>query len=590
MAKKVDFLYNMRTYFQLLQKYKFETCFALLFVILFEVTSIVDKYLLKLVVDASTAFAAKEMTQASLTGLLEVIILAYLSAIVAKGIFKWVSTKTAILITASIVADLKQRFAKHILQLDYKFHTNHKTGALLSRLMRGCSGVTSMSNNLFYTLSPLPIQTIVVVGALSYFSLTSALAVLVSILLFVGYSLYFQLKQEPSQIALNDCEDAEKARLSDLFTNIEVVKNFGRESAIAHLFSKLVERTKRAQLTADAYDLYTDTGQAVILSFGPFLALFVPLWDFLRGHISLGTLTFAYAAYGNLIGPMYMFVFSVRNFYKATFDFNALFEYGKIEREVKDAPNAKQLKIKQGGVEFKDITFNYGKRCVFKQFTLAVPAHTKVALVGHSGSGKSTLTKLLFRLYDVDEGQVLIDNKDVKDFKQESLRSELSIVPQDCVLFDDTIYNNVAFSKQSASREEILRAMRFAQLDTVIAQMPSKEQTIVGERGIKLSGGEKQRVSIARAILADKKILVLDEATSALDSETEHEIQKDLKRLMQGRTSIIIAHRLSTIMSADQIVVLKKGKIVQQGTHNQLIAQEGEYKKLWGLQRGGYIK
>ena len=196
---------------------------------------------------------------------------------------------------------------------------------------------------------------------------------------------------------------------------------------------------------------------------------------------------------------------------------------------------------------------------------------------------------MLNRFYDVNSGEILIDGKNIKEFKQESLRGETGIVPQECILFDDTIYNNIKFANTKASRKEILKAIKFAQLNKIIQNFPKKEKTIVGERGVKLSGGEKQRVSIARAILANKKILVLDEATSSLDSKTEHEIQKDLQKLLQGRTSIIIAHRLSTIMFADRILVMKKGKIIQQGKHNELIKQKGEYEKLWNLQKGGYI-
>jgi ATP-binding cassette subfamily B protein len=196
----------------------------------------------------------------------------------------------------------------------------------------------------------------------------------------------------------------------------------------------------------------------------------------------------------------------------------------------------------------------------------------------------------LKRFYDVDSGSVLIDGINIKEFKQESVRGEVGIVPQECILFDDTLYNNIKFANPNASREEVLDAIRFAQLDKIIEQFPFKERTVVGERGVRLSGGEKQRVSVARAILANKKILLLDEATSALDSETESEIQRDLKELLKGRTSIIIAHRLSTIMNADRIIVFKNGKIVQEGKHSELITRPGEYKKLWNLQKGGYIK
>jgi len=301
-------------------------------------------------------------------------------------------------------------------------------------------------------------------------------------------------------------------------------------------------------------------------------------------------LTFIYTIYIGMIGNLFGFVHGIRDYYRAMADFQELFNYGKIQKEILDNPNSKTLEIKDGTVELKNIDFSYGKRKIFKNFNLKIPKNKKIALVGHSGCGKTTLVKLLYRMYDVNHGAILIDGKDIRNVKQESLRSEMSMVPQEAILFDDTIYNNIAFSNSKATKQEVLNAMKFAQLDKVIKDFSNKENTIVGERGVKLSGGEKQRVSIARAILANKKILVLDEATSSLDSETEHEIQKDLANLMEGRTSIIIAHRLSTIMHADMIVVMKKGEIVQMGNHNELINQLGEYKKLWNLQKGGYIK
>jgi len=282
----------------------------------------------------------------------------------------------------------------------------------------------------------------------------------------------------------------------------------------------------------------------------------------------------------------------MRGFYRSLADFQDLFEYGKIENDIKDKPGVKDSEIRKGEIEFKNVSFHYGRKKAFSlnNFSLKIKKNEKVALVGHSGCGKTSLIKLLYRLYDVNSGEILIDGKNIEDFKQESLRSELSIVPQECVLFDDTIFNNIKFSNPKASRKQVFAAIKFAQLDKLIKNFPKKENTIVGERGVKLSGGEKQRVSIARAILANKKILVLDEATSALDSETENEIQRDLKKLLEGRTSIIIAHRLSTIMNSDRIIVLKGGKIIQQGKHSKLIKQSGEYKKLWNLQKGGYIK
>jgi ATP-binding cassette subfamily B protein len=331
-------------------------------------------------------------------------------------------------------------------------------------------------------------------------------------------------------------------------------------------------------------------GQGVILGSAMALLIYVTLTRFLAGEMTLGTITFIYTAYGGLVFHMFNFVGGLRNFYRAMADFQELFEYSKYTNEIKDKPDAKPLIIRKGTVEFKDINFSFGRRKIFNNFNLKIKENEKVALVGHSGCGKTTLLKLLKRFYDVDSGEILIDGKNIKDFKQSSVRNQTGIVPQECILFDDTLYNNIKFSNPLAPREKVEEAIRFAQLDKIIKHFPEREKTIVGERGVRLSGGEKQRVSIARSILANKKILILDEATSALDSETESEIQKDLQELLKGRTSIIIAHRLSTIMNADRIIVMKHGNIVQEGTHGQLINQQGEYKKLWNLQKGGYIK
>jgi ABC-type multidrug transport system fused ATPase/permease subunit len=288
---------------------------------------------------------------------------------------------------------------------------------------------------------------------------------------------------------------------------------------------------------------------------------------------------------------MFSFVHGVRGFYESMADFEVLFKYNKIENEVKEKSDAKAFKIKKGKIEFKNIDFSYNKnnkRQIFKNFNLKIPSNKMIALVGHSGCGKSTLVKLLYRLYDVQKGSILIDGIDIRDFKKEALRSEMSIVPQDCALFDDTILNNIAFSKPNATKAEVIQAAKKAQLDNIIKHFPEGYKTIVGERGVKLSGGEKQRVSIARAILANKKILVLDEATSALDSKTEHDIQKALTNLMKNRTSVVIAHRLSTIMKADLIVVMNKGKVVEMATHKELVSKKGHYNKLWDLQKGSF--
>jgi ATP-binding cassette subfamily B protein len=514
----------------------------------------------------------------------------YIFIILFSVVINWTKLHLNNKLDALTIYDLKKKYFKHILGLDYNFHTTHKTGSLISRLSRGTSAMERLNDSLLFEFGPLIIELIVAITALLYLNRSSALIISLTMIIFISFSYLRQKKSESSNILLNKTEDIEKGNTADFFMNIDSIRHYGKEDYIQMKYRQLSSKTKNSQLAFWNYFRGTSAGQGFILSVGTLTLLYFSISSFLENQISLGTLAFVYTTYLGLIGPMFGFVNGIRNFWKSMADFQELFEYGKFQNEIKDNQNASNLNIKNGEIELKNISFNYGKRKIFEDFNLKIAPKEKVALVGHSGSGKTTLVKLLYRLYDVNSGEILIDNKNINRFKQESLRAELSIVPQDCVLFDDTIFNNVKFSKPEASKQEVMRAINFAQLDRVIKNFPNKENTIVGERGVKLSGGEKQRVSIARAILADKKVLVLDEATSSLDSETEHEIQKDLKNLLQGRTSIIIAHRLSTIMNADKIVVLKNGKIVQIGNHNKLIKESGEYKHLWNLQKGGYIK
>lgn len=588
--RKTNLKYNLSVYWSFLKEYKLLFFVALFLAFALEAASVSEKFLFKIIIDRGTEFAAGTLLVQKFVEILIVVAIVFLIISVIRIVGRWAYLHAINLLDVDLILDLKEKFFNHILGLSYGFHTSHKTGSLISRLTRGGRAIEGMTDLIIFEFAPLIFQLIVVSFSLIYLDINSAIAVFLTIVVFISYSFFIQTKSTKTNLIANQTEDIEKANIGDIFANLESIKYFGKESTIKKKFYKLAEATSKAFLKNWGYGRWESAGQALILGVGTFFLVYFPLNRFLEGGLSLGTLAFIFTVYSAIIGPMFGFVHGLRNLYRVLVDFDSLFEYGKIEQEVKDKPHAKELKIKEGTVEFRNVDFSYGKRKIFKNFTLRINKNKKIALVGHSGCGKTTLVKLLYRFYDVNSGKILVDGKDIRDFKQESLRGEMAIVPQECILFDDTIYNNVAFSNPKASREEVLRAMKFAQLDKIIKEFPKKEETIVGERGVKLSGGEKQRVSIARAILANKKILVLDEATSSLDSQTEHEIQKDLEELMQGRTSIIIAHRLSTIMHADKIVVLKKGKIVQQGTHEQLIKQAGEYQHLWNLQRGGYIK
>ncbi|MDP3882062.1 MAG: ABC transporter ATP-binding protein [Nanoarchaeota archaeon] len=588
--EKIDFKYNMKVYWSFIRKYKKLLLIIIALALLIEASYIADKFLFKIIIDRGTEYANDTLPLDKYVQILFAVAIAFLSYGCFRVVFKWIYIHYLNRLNAHLIIDLKQRFFNHILGLSYSFHTTHKTGSLISRLMRGAGGIERMTDFIIFNTLPLAFQFVIVGASLLYFEVSTAFVVLLTAVVFIGYSLVILRFQKASNIYKNKCDDIEKANVADIFTNIDSIKYFGKEANIRGRFAKLSTTTKKAAVKHWDYFRWFDAGHSLILIIGTFFLIYFPLKSFLAGEITLGTVVFIYTVYGNIVGPLFGFVYGVRGYYHSMADFQDLFQYGRIDQEVKDLLHSKEMKVQHGGIEFKDVAFRYPSRPVFRNFNLKIKPGEKVALVGHSGSGKTTLIKLLYRLYDVEKGQILLDGKDIREFKQENLRSELSIVPQECILFDDTIYNNILFSRPGATRKNVMQAMKFAQLDRIVKVFPNKEQTVVGERGVKLSGGEKQRVSIARAILANKKIIVLDEATSSLDSHTENEIQKDLHELLRGRTAIIIAHRLSTIMHADKIIVLDRGEIVQVGKHNDLIGKDGLYKKLWDLQKGGYLQ
>jgi len=586
----IDFRYNLKTYWTFLSKYKIALIAVLILALVNEGANVGTNFIYKSVIDNGTKLSQGIILSEAFVAILISMVVIYGILLGAKVCFKWLSLHLLNRLEVGLVWDLKRKFFNHIVALSHNFHTTHKTGSLISRLGRGSSASEKLTDSIVFNFAPMIFQIILVSVTVAFFDKLSAVMIVVTAVAFVTFSMLFQKLQNESRVKANAAEDFEKANVGDIFTNFESIKYFGKENYIKGKFQKITENTKAAALRNWDYWRWVSSGQSLILGLGTFFVLYFSLSKFLAGDMTIGTIVFIYATYGSMMGYMFGFVGGIRDFYRTLVDFNDLFQYAKIENEIKDYPNAKELNIHQGSVEFDNISFNYGKRKIFENLKLKVKPNERIAFVGHSGSGKSTLVKLLFRFYDVDKGKIKIDGKDIRNFKQESVRGGMSVVPQECVLFDDTVYNNISFSNPKASKSDVLRAIKSAQLDKIIKKFPYKENTIVGERGIKLSGGEKQRVSIARAILADKKILVLDEATSSLDSETENEIQKDLFELMKSRTTLIIAHRLSTIMRADRIIVMKEGKIVQHGRHSDLITRPGEYRKLWRLQKGGYIK
>ncbi|MFA6064231.1 MAG: ABC transporter ATP-binding protein [archaeon] len=588
--EKVNYADNLRYYFTIAKPYW--AYFVVVLVCIFAQTfmEVGQNYLFKLLVDSGGEFFAGNLLKEAFISLILFLAGVYFVSMLIQGFAKYYRMLWLNTFEVKMMFDVKKDIYDHLIGLSHNFHSTHRTGSLISKLNRSGKSIESLTDFITFQGSPLIIKVLVSFVAIAFFDLTSALIVLLACIVYILFSLYVLGIQQKVNVERNNAEDYEKGFISDTFTNIETIKNFGKEKRMGGIFSSIANKTLVKQLEFWNYYAWVDLGFVLIFGLGTLGLMYFTLSRTLLGEINVGSLVFIYASYSTLIMPLYEFMWGIRRSYEAMSDMQGIVEYKKISQEVADAKNANNLQIKHGEIEFKNVTFTYGRKDVIKDFNLKVKPKEKVALVGHSGAGKTTIVKLLYRLYDVKDGAVLVDGKDVRSVTQESLRQELSIVPQECVLFNDSIYNNVLFSSPNATRENVFRALKIAKLYDFVMDLPEKENTIVGERGIKLSGGEKQRLSIARAVLADKKILVLDEATSSLDSSTERAIQQELFDLMKGKTTIIIAHRLSTIMQADKIVVLEKGRIVEVGTHEELSNKKGIYKKLWELQKQKAIK
>jgi ATP-binding cassette subfamily B protein len=385
---------------------------------------------------------------------------------------------------------------------------------------------------------------------------------------------------------MNESDSDANAKAIDSLLNYETVKYFGAELREAKRYDRSMERFEAASVSTYTSLAVLNGGQAVIYTAGLTTVMIMCAVGVRQGTHTVGDFVMVNAMMIQLYQPLNLMGMVYRQIKQAIIDIEKMFAVLTRNPEVKDRAGAQPLRVGHGAVRFEDVRFSYDpERPILKGVTFEVPAGKTVAIVGPSGAGKSTLSRLLFRLYDVTEGRILIDGQDIRDVTQVSLRAAIGMVPQDTVLFNDTIRYNIRYGRWSATDEEVEAAARTAQIDDFIRMSPKGYETEVGERGLKLSGGEKQRVAIARTILKAPPILVLDEATSALDSHTEHEIQEALDRVSRNRTSLVIAHRLSTIVAADEIIVLDQGRIAERGTHGELLAANGLYASMWNRQR-----
>ena len=499
----------------------------------------------------------------------------------------------------AVFAAVQQRAARrvalqvfqHLHGLSLRFHLDRQTGGLSRVIDRGTQGIQSVLRLAVFNVVPTLIEIAMVTGILwAMFDWRFALLTFLAVSAYLGFTLGFTNVRVRIRRTMNENDNEARTKAVDSLLNYETVKYFGNESHEAARFDMALARYERAAVKSQVSLNMLNLGQAAIIAAGLAAIMLLAAEGVRAGTMTVGKFVLVNTYLMQLYQPLNFLGFVYREIKQGLVDMEQMFSLLNVAPEVADRPDARALAPHltdgcAGEVRFEAVHFGYRPdHEILKGISLSVPAGGKLAIVGPTGAGKSTISRLLFRFYDVTEGRILIDGTDIRDVTQDSLRAAIGVVPQDTVLFNDTIRYNIAYGRPNATQEQIEHAARLAQVHDFVLRLPDGYDTKVGERGLKLSGGEKQRVAIARTILKDPRILILDEATSALDTRTEQEIQSALRAVARDRTTLVIAHRLSTVVDADEIIVLQDGRVAERGTHARLLAHGGLYARMWALQ------
>jgi ATP-binding cassette, subfamily B, heavy metal transporter len=517
-----------------------------------------------------------------------------LALLVAYGVLRFATTLFAELrdavfvrVTQRAIRRIALEVFRHLHSLSLRFHLERQTGGMSRDIERGTKGISTLLSYMLFSILPVVLEFgLVALVLFARFDWRFVAVTFAAVAAYMTFTVTVTEWRMAIRRRANELDSRANTRAIDSLLNYETVKYFNNEEFEARRYDENLKLYENAATRNEVSLGILNTGQSLIIAAAVTVLMVLAADGVVGGALTLGDLVLINGLLIQLYIPLNFLGMVYREIKQALADMDRMFRLLETHREIEDRPGALKLPAGPADIRFEHVHFSYdGKRPILQDVDFAVPAGSKVAVVGPSGSGKSTLARLLYRFYDVASGAVRVSGIDVRDLSQPSLRGAIGIVPQDTVLFNDTIYYNIHYGRPSASRAEVIDAAKAAHIHEFIASLPDGYDAQVGERGLKLSGGEKQRVAIARALLKDPRILIFDEATSALDSRSEKAIQAELDRIAQGHTTLVIAHRLSTIMDADQILVMEQGRIVERGTHRELLARSGAYAQMWALQQ-----
>jgi ABC-type transport system involved in Fe-S cluster assembly fused permease/ATPase subunit len=576
---------TLRRLFPYLWEYKWRVMAALTFMVGAKVANVGVPLLLKELVDTMSPKGGLS-TQA--------LLVVPLALLVAYGLLRLSTTLLAELrdlvfakATEGASRSISLQVFRHLHALSLRFHLERQTGGMTRDIERGTRAVHSLISYSLYSIVPTLIEVTLVLTLLAVkFDVWFAGITIIALVVYISFTVVMTEWRTQFRKQMNELDSSAHSRAIDSLLNYETVKYFNNEDFEARRYDENLERYRRAAVKSQTTLSLLNTGQQMVIAVGLVAMLWRATQGVVEGRMTLGDLVMVNAFMIQLYIPLGFLGVLYREIKQSLTDLDKMFNLMEREREVADAPGAMPLRIQGAQVAFRHVNFAYDPaRPILKDISFEIPAGKTVAVVGPSGSGKSTLARLLFRFYDVQQGHIDIDGQDIRQVTQASLRQAIGIVPQDTVLFNDTVEYNIAYGQPGASRAQVEEAARAAHIHDFISATPKAYDTMVGERGLKLSGGEKQRVAIARTLLKNPPILIFDEATSALDSANERAIQAELQSVARNKTTLVIAHRLSTVVDAHEILVMEAGQILERGTHAKLLAAQGRYAQMWALQQ-----